>query len=194
MTLPSLADTLIVVVLLIPGFVAFALIRRIATMGQKFSDFEMTVWSIFLSLIVYVPFSFFTGLTSLDAIRDQIFLPQSFMFLIVFTLGVGVIPGAALRLFRKGITVGTTWDLVVQKVRQRKGGYVLVYTEDGSEYKGKLHYVGSGEEVSRSSLIIENPKLVRRDKDWVVIEEIEMGGEMLFTNNDIRRVLFFESF
>jgi hypothetical protein len=191
--LPSLADALIVIVLLIPGFIAFALMRRIAEMGQRFTDFETTIWSIFLSLVIYVPFSLYTGLTNFDAIRDQIFLPQSFVSLIASTLGVGVVLGVSRRHFRKGVYVGTTWDLVVQRIKQKGGGFVIVYTQNGSEYKGKLHYVGVGEKDGSSSLIVESPKLIRRDKEWVIIEEVEMGKEMLFTDKDVSRVLFFDS-
>lgn len=71
MELPSLADILIVIILIIPGFITFYIITKISVIEQKFSDFETTIWSIFLSLFIYIPFSFLIGVSSIDAIRDD---------------------------------------------------------------------------------------------------------------------------
>ena len=190
MVLPSVADTLVVIILLIPGFVAFFLTRRISAIGRKFSDLEITVWSIFFSLLIYIPFSLWTGLDNLDAIRDGIFSPRNFLRLIICTVAAGAVLGSVMKLFRRGILAGSSWDLAVEKMRQKKGGFVIVYTENGLEYKGLLHYAGVAE--TARELIVRKPKLILRDKDWNVLDEIEMGAEILFTEKDIRRVLFYD--
>jgi len=68
--------------------------------------------------------------------------------------------------------------------------YVLVYTQNGLEYKGELHYA-NGKETSKE-MTIRKPKLILRDKKWKVLREIKMGKEILFTEKDIQRVVFFE--
>jgi uncharacterized 2Fe-2S/4Fe-4S cluster protein (DUF4445 family) len=85
---------------------------------------------------------------------------------------------------------GTCWDVAFKEISKR-GGYVIVYTHDGSEYKGELHYVGSGVLSSRE-LVIRNPKLIVRDKDLRVSDEIEIGKEILFTEKDVQRIVFFK--
>ncbi len=132
MALPSIADALVIVVLLVPGFVAFFLIRRIIT---------------------------------------------------------GVI---LKRFFRKGMTAGTAWDHSFGGVSkdEQEGGYFMVYTNDGLEYKGELHMAGA--EHERRDVVMRNPKLILRDKGWNVKDEIEVGKEILFVEGDIRRIVFFD--
>jgi len=72
----SFADLIIVVILLIPGFVSFEIIRKPAIVKREFSELEITLWSLLLSLVVYIPFSLVVG-RYLDQIRDSIFAPFS---------------------------------------------------------------------------------------------------------------------
>ena len=67
--------------------------------------------------------------------------------------------------------------------------YVLVYTQDGLEYKGQLHYSGGRE--TPHDLTIRHPKLIVRDEKWKVLREIRMGNEILFNEKDIKRIVFF---
>jgi len=190
LVLPSIADILVVVVLLIPGFVAFFVTRRISAIERKFSDLEFTVWSIFFSLLIYVPFSLSTGLNNLEAIRDGIFLPWNFVLLIIYTMVVGTALGFAMKPFRKGIHIGSSWDLAVKKMGRKENVFIIVYTESGQEYKGLLHYADFGE--GKKGLIMKNPKLILRGQNWNVLDEVEVGREILFSEKDVRRVLFFD--
>lgn len=153
----------------------------------------MTVWSVFLSMLGYVPFSITSGLSDLDAIRDGIFVPLNFVLLNGYTLAIGIVFGVVLKVaFRRNVKRGSAWDYAIDtltKLDERP--FCIVYTENGLEYKGALNSAGIEEE--RKELIIKTPKLILRDKDWNVLNEIEMGQEMLFTEGDIRRVLFFNS-
>ena len=58
------------------------------------------------------------------------------------------------------------------------------------EYKGILHYADAGKD--KEGLTMRNPMLILRDKYWNVLDEIEMGREILFTEKDVLRVLFFD--
>ena len=190
MVLPSLADLLIIVVLLVPGFVCLFITCRIAAIRRRFSELEFTVWSLFLSLIIYVPFSLTTGINDLDQIRDKIFFPGNFVLLMVYTLLTGIVLGAILKNFRPGMLLGDPWNIAFDRVTRRGGKFVIIYTESGLEYKGFVHL--SGAEQDSKELSIKYPKLILRDKDWNIVDEIAMGKEILFTERDIRRVLFFE--
>jgi len=86
--------------------------------------------------------------------------------------------------------LGDVWNVAFARASSVPGTYVIVYTENGLEYKGILHL--SGAEENAKELTIKYPKLILRDKDWAVVSEIEMGKEIMFTKGDIRRVLFFE--
>jgi hypothetical protein len=153
----------------------------------------MTVWSVFLSLVGYIPFSLVTGLNNLDSITNGIFLPWNFLFLLSCNLLVGVLTGVILkRYFRKGHVAGSAWDHTFGWVTRigQEGGLMMVYTNDGLEYKGELHMAGTDQE--RRDVVMRKPKLILRDKDWNIKNEIEMGKEILFVEGDIRRVVFFD--
>lgn len=67
--------------------------------------------------------------------------------------------------------------------------WVIVYTENGLEYKGRIHIYGT-EGDYRRELVIEEPKLIQRNGDGKVKCEIKIGKEILFSQKDIRRVAF----
>ncbi len=69
---------------------------------------------------------------------------------------------------------------------------MTVYTKDGKEIQGTLNYAGK-EEVEKE-IIISNPILIIRDSEHKNTEQRELGKEMLFTNNNISRIAFWEHF
>ncbi len=188
MALPSLADIVLVVVLLVPGFVAFILFRKIAIREKQPSDFEATVWSLFISLAIYAVFGFATGLNNFDLIRDNIFVPYYLAIIFGLAFGFGVVPGITARvLFRRGIRSGDCWESCLRSGSQ-KGGYVLIFTSDGKEYKGELRLAGYSE--APKEIVISNPKMILRDPDWDVKQELSMGETILFKEDDVKRVVF----
>lgn len=183
MVLPSIADVLIVVVLLALGFVAFFLIRYLSAVGRKFSDLETTIWSVFLSFVIYVPLSITIGVSDLDAIRDKIFQPANFLVLMGYTLLVGAVSGVVVRGLRPGMLRGDAWNTAFSRVTRRGGEYAIIYTDNGLEYKGIVHL--SGAEEDSKELSLKMPKLILRDPSWKVQDEIPMGEEILFTEKDV---------
>jgi len=187
MALPSLLDIVSVVVLIVPGFFSFVITRAIFPSNRKkFSDFELTVYSLLYTLPIIMSYSLATGIRDLDSIRDSVFKPWNFAILLGLSFLWGLGPGVIARLWTWGeYVLGECWDVFWDGVG--KGAYVLVYTEDGNEYKGWIQYADQSEE--KSELVLGDPKLILRDKKWSVVDEIEMGSALLLTENDIRRVV-----
>lgn len=189
--LPSLADILLVIVLVIPGFVAFYIIKKISVIERKFSDFETTIWSVFLSLGIFIPFSFIINVNSIDATRDMILTPKPLSYLIILAILFGIAIGLVIKYIILGGKVGYPggcWELAYKKIRDKGGAYVIVYTDNNLEFKGKVRY--SGKEDDPRELIIKDPKLILRDDKMNVVEEKDWGNEILFTEDDIKRVVF----
>jgi len=183
-----LLDIFLVILLIIPGFIAFMLFKKLGIREKRISDFETTVWSIFLSLFIYVFFSYITGISDIDSIRDNIFMPNNMLLITGLAILVGVIGGFSARwLFRKGIMAGTCWDACFRSAAQ-VGTYILIYTTDGKEYKGELWLAGLSE--SPKEIVIRKPKVILRDSNWRIIDEIEMGSVILFNEKNISRVVF----
>jgi small nuclear ribonucleoprotein (snRNP)-like protein len=93
MIIPSLADALIVIVLLIPGFITFWIVKRIGQFNRPLSEFETSVWSFFFSAVILLFFTWITGLSDLDLIREQFFYPINFSTLFVITGVIGLVGG-----------------------------------------------------------------------------------------------------
>lgn len=188
MALPSLEEVVFVIVLLIPGFFAFMLFKKIGIREKQVSEFESTVWSLFASLAIYAIFGYFAGFFSLDIIKENILNPMNIasIFGIAAILGGG--SGLAARLlFRRGYKAGDCWETCV-KAAAKKGSYVLVYTSNNEEYKGEL--LAGGVSEAPREIVIKNPKRILRDSKLAVKTEFETGRTMLLNESDIRRIVF----
>jgi len=188
LALPSLLDTLIVVALIIPGFVAFSVARWLAVFERKLPEFETVVWSLLFSLGIYGMFALATGIADFDSLRDKIFQPLVLLALVGFTILAGALVGLAWHLtVNKGVRpeFGNPWDIFFERMRN-DGRDLIIFTSDGLEFKG---WVGlSGKEDNRLELILEHPVLVIRDEDRMVNSETPYGERMLFTEGDIKRI------
>jgi len=193
-TLPSLADALIVVVLLMPGFITFFLVRRISAIGKELSEFENFISSIIFSIITLIPFSIITGLDNIDKIRDGLFQPvnTSILFSISIALGLGI--GWIYKKFRKNYQLGDPWEIMVKHYASKKTGgtWMTIITKDSKEYTGGLRHTGISDD--RREIVLNRPIQIFRDASGVSTGEMELGQELLFTEDDIARILFYDSF
>lgn len=190
MALPSLADVIFVIVLLIPGFITLSLLRWLAILEKKLSEYQLILWSLVFSLFIYAIFSWHTGINDIDSIRDNILIPENLAEILALGLTFGAVPGLIVRLtFRRHFVRGDCWEASL-KLASKKGSWVIVCTKDGHEYKGILHYSGGGD--SPREISIRRPKLILRDKKLKVSKEVKMGKEILFQEKDVQRIVFFK--
>jgi hypothetical protein len=101
--LPSLFDIFFVIVLIIPGFLAWQWARFVCNeiererkkLGEpeKFSNFDITVYSLCFTLPIVAIFSFVTGIQSIDALRDNIFDPINLLILVILAIFCGTVFG-----------------------------------------------------------------------------------------------------
>lgn len=189
-SIPSLADAILVFVLLVPGFIAFWLARKVGLFGSKATDFNVTIWSFCFSGIILFPFTLITGLTDLDKIREHFFDPVNYSLLFALTAAIGIGFGAIYKkLFSQNRVTGDPWIIAVNHYALT-GSWVKIITKTGEEYTGKYRY--ASEEDEERSMLINEPSQVIRDKDGTIISTYEIGKELLFTEGDIARVFFFK--
>jgi len=187
--LPSLADALVIIILLVPGFVAAKVFARITAFDRELSDFDMTVLSFVASLIVYVPFSYLTSLDSVDKIRQAVLMPQSILLLLSLSVAIGFFPGLVVkRLFRHGYHPGTVWDSIVRNIKPKEPVFVLVHTAMGQEIMGQLDSIGTGD--SPKELRLLQPKMVIRNKNYEAVKELRLGKQMFISEKDIQSIAF----
>ena len=192
MALPSLTDIIVVIVLVSPGFISFIVFKWLSIVEKKFSELEIIIYSLIFSLLIYPIFGAITGCSDIDSLRNSIFQPNNVALIVGLGLLFGFIPGGIVRLsLRKGLIREDCWNLCMGRA-DKSNSWVIVYTKDGFEYKGILHLYGTKGEHPRE-LVIEKPKLILRDKNGKLLNEIKTGSEILFLQEDIRRVIFFDS-
>jgi hypothetical protein len=186
--LPSLADALVLVVLIVPGFVFVRVFARVTAFDRKLSEFDMTVLSFIASLIVYIPFSYLTSLDSIDKIRDAVLMPQTIALLLSLSFAMGLFPGLVVKKwFRPKYVHGTVWEAVV-KDQPEKGVFVLVHTVLDQEIMGKLHSIGTGDSPKDMRLL--DPVMVIRDKGLNARKQMRLGKEIYLSEKDVQSVAF----
>jgi Family of unknown function (DUF6338) len=152
MVLPTVADALFIIVLLIPGFIAFYITKRLGSFVSPMSEFETTVWSLVFSTIILFFFVTITQLSDLDKRRQYFFVPINFGILFLLTAGVGVIGGWIFHRFRKSRTIEDSWNYALMlhgkytnkhsgpEQKDNKKLIVTVYTKDDKSFVGHLYH------------------------------------------------------
>jgi hypothetical protein len=188
MSLPSLDEVALVIVLLVPGFFSLSLFRWLSIDEKKLSDNQLVIWSVFVSLLIYVINGVFTGITDVNLIKDRMLLPTTLLSVLGLSVLFGIVPGLIVKYFFRGnIVRGDPWCAAMKKAAE--GAWVNVFTVGGQEYSGYLHYVGGEEECSKE-ISIREPLLIQRNLKNNNSQEIKMGKEILFTEKDISRIVF----
>ncbi len=143
-----------------------------------------------MSLMIFSVFSFLTGVTEFNAIEAQILQPTYLLVILSLSIIFGIVPGLLIKLFfRRNIVRGDTWQVIMNSA-SKEGAWVLVYTVDGKEYKGSLHY--SGGKNFAKELSIRNPTQIYRNKEGSLEDEVTTGTEILFAEKDVLRIVFFK--
>ena len=187
--LPSLADALVLVVLLVPGFISAKIFTWVFAYDRKFSDFDMTVISLVLSLVIYVPFSYLTSLDSLDKIKQAALMPQNIMLLLALSVTIGLFPSLVGRkLFRQGYHPGTVWSSIVKNMNRKEPNFVLVHTALGQEIMGQLDSVGTGDTAKELRLL--QPDLIIRDKNSEATRKLRLGKLIFISEKDVQSIAF----
>ena len=121
MALPSLEDIVFIIVLIVPGFFAFILFKKIGMREKQVSEFESTIWSLFASLAIYAVFGYFTGIFNLDSIRENILNPINIASIFALAIAFGGGFGLLVRLlFRRGFKSGACWETCIKAAWTRK--------------------------------------------------------------------------
>jgi len=191
-------EVTITLIFILPGFLAIYLASKLTYFEKPASIFEHTLWSLISSIIIYAVFILAKGIRDYESLRNIVFQSDTIFVIITIALleGIGISclhrldPIRHLRkiLQWKSETKYTPtphiWD---EELARNTPSWVLVYTKNGLEYKGVVASWTVGE--TPKELLIARPKLILRNKQWKVLDEIEMGDAIIFLEDDIARVV-----
>ncbi len=192
--IPDLNEILLVLFMLVPGFLSFTIVKRISSSEIKFSEFELTILSIFLSIVIYLPYTLITGVNNLDAIRESFFFPNNLLLIIGLAMAIGIILGILFKIaLRRKVSSGSLWRRIFRKVNSLGGAWVSVFTEK-EEYLGKVVGISESASSEEKEIIIKDAKRVIRDDNGEIVKKIFFGKEIeiLFTDKDIHRIVFYK--
>lgn len=188
-------EILLAVILVLPGFLSVYLIRKISVQDEKLQDQEFYFWSLFLSVIIFIIFSILIGIKSFEEVEKLIFDYQKVIFLYLIAIIVGSVFGFITKWRLHGdyeALYGQVWSIALKRLNEEEGKFITIFTTDNLEFSGKIRIYSTREDSPREILIEEPIQIIRNEK-MEDIDEIEWGKEILFTEGDIRRIVFYES-
>ena len=187
-------EIFIAAILILPGFLSVNIIRKISIYEEKIPDQEYYFWSLFLSVIIFIIFSFLEGI-SIQDMENLILNYDTILKLYLISIILGIIVGYVIKIAIYGdynVFPGEVWSIILKKLNKDKGKFVTIFSSDNSEFSGTIRFYSTREDSPRE-ILIDNPVQIIRNDKMEMIDEIEWGKEILFTESDIRRIVFYES-
>jgi len=142
--LGSLFDIYYVMVLIIPGFLAWRITRLVCPSKQhEFTKFESTIYCLAYTLPIFASFNFWTNIKDINELRTHIFVPDNIVILLILAVLWGTATGLSIRAFReigkwwkkrKGISEPTTEESISEPVDE----YLVEEANDLAEAKNLL--------------------------------------------------------
>lgn len=188
-------DILIAILLILPGFISVYFIKKISVQEEKWSSQEFYFWSLFISVIIFSIFSLIEEIKTFDGIENFIFDYKKIALLYLLSIASGVILGYVIKRVVHGeyrLLPGQVWSISLRRLNEHEGKFVTIFTTDNLEFMGRVRLYSTREDSPREILIEEPVQIIRNDK-MKSINEIEWGKEILFTESDIKRIVFYES-
>lgn len=186
----ALADVLIVIFFIVPGFVSLSIIRHVGLFENELSDKELVIWSVLFSLIIYTIFALKFNVQNIDDLRQSIFDWEQTVWIIGLSLGLGFLIGYIIKfVYRRNTHRGKIWNYLVKKIPDmERYSNVRVVTEE-KEYEGQLFYWGT--DYTPRDIVLANPKLIvtKNNKE----EKIDQGKELFIPESSIKSVNFLDS-
>lgn len=188
-------EIFIAAILILPGFLAINIIRKISIYEGKIPAQEYYFWSLFLSIIIFIIFSFLTGIDSIQEFENLILNYETILLLFFISIILGGIVGYLVKKIVHGefnVLPEQVWSITLKRLNKNEGKFVTIFTSANSEFSGRIR-IYSAREDSPKEILIEDPIQIIRNEKMEVISEIEWGKEILFTEGDINRIILYES-
>jgi hypothetical protein len=185
------SEALIIAGLYLPGFIAFKVYEWKLNSSRRYNAYETTMYSLLFSIVGIYALLVYKGIYEVDfALLSKINILDGLIFFIVsIILGWFVALGKNFMELRLRRFTRDAWnDFFVRAWETEKAPQLKVITSDGSEYIGFMNFVGARYDKKEISLI--KPIKIYRDRKGKFIDHEKLGKEILFTENDIRRIVW----
>lgn len=155
---------------------------------RKLSDYEITVWSLFVSSLILLFFSFMLKIRSFVDIQNYIFNFDNLLVINILGISFGFIVGFGIRfIFRQRIMSGSPWDNIFDEMV--KGAWILIKAKTGDEILGKVFRTSRGS--SEREIVLTEPKKVERKKSKGIPDLKEIDGKVLINGKDVNMIIIY---
>lgn len=180
------------IVFLIPGFICFEIFYSLSGIDIKLSDKKYYFICLSISSIVYFGlFGWFSGVRYVQELGYRLIEVKTILF-IYFLCIVGSFLLANIVRFiwfpNYYLRLREPWPFFLEEINKSEATEVTIITSDGSEYYGRLRMFAHKNDEQRE-IILEDVSKIKRDEMGAT--EIDSGTqEILFTKDDIRRIIY----
>jgi hypothetical protein len=212
----NLIDGILTTLILIPGFVCVYLPYKIFAIKMRFSNLELTLFSLVISIIIFtltfityqifnsIAPSFFIDLseiskiTVIQLIENKLFMGIFLIYIIIFIfIGIFFVSKDRLRNFRKKISGWKTiirpeeyvWTLALHDHAKNTQGYGIVETNNDELFLGQIKQWTR--DLDEKELLLKYPEKYDPEQNRYV--HINNLDSILFLHKDIRRIYLITS-
>jgi len=176
------------IVYLAPGFATLEVYTMFALVDRELKEYEKLIWSLIISTVIYYPYSIVKGIKTFEEAQGDFFIFQTILTLIIIGIFLGSVLTVINRfILQRDMVEGTAWDISFNDIPETNAG-VSIFTKSGTEYFGYMKLVSIGDTLRE--VVLGNVKLVKRDKDFDIIELKDLNGDMLLSGDLIKNILF----
>lgn len=206
MEIPSIESLLFVLFLVLPGFIVIKFSDNIMGRNPFLHKFEMTIWSSFISVVLYI-FTIVVYTKIINEFHDNTISELNLgIFLLIWLILIFIV--VFIRIYfiewdifgkiRKKLFINSkikyqpensVWDAVIPGYSE----YVIVYTSDGIKYGGNILLFTKGIGITgkdNKEIFLENPTILN-NKGKIEDYEKDLKG-LLLLESDIRRIEFLD--
>ena len=182
----TIAEVYVLIILIMPGFITFNIAKRAVFSTIKTSQFEITMWSLIVSIFDLMIFKVIRPFETFEELQSSILSGTNVYLLVGISIVVGVL-FYLYRLFSKTQINDNPWSLISKKIKFNDN-LVTIFTKDGLEIRGYLSCFGDVK--NEKDIIIEKPMQVIRNQKMKASSEISCGKTMIIKESNICRVAF----
>lgn len=189
-------DIIEIIIFLIPGFLCFEIFYPLSGFDVKLSDKKYYFICLFISMTIYFLYGWISGIRYVQELDSRLLEVKTVLYIYVICIfGSFCLAWVFRKIFFPNywVRLREPWSVFLEEINKNEASYVTVIASDNSEIEGKIRMFANKRNESRE-IIIEDPvQIVRNSETKVQTSKMKIGEEILFTKDDIRRIIHHKS-
>lgn len=189
------SDIIEIIIFLIPGFLCFEIFYPLSGLDINLSDKKYYFICILISFIIYCLYGLFSGIRYVQELDSRLLEINTVLLIYTICIVVSFILACLVRWHffpNYCLVLREPWSIFLEELSKEEASEVTVITSDGSEYYGRLKMFAHKKNEQREIILEDVSRVLRNVK--MEPREIDLGEkEILFTKDDIRRIVHYKS-